>query len=70
MNIASFETKMTIVVCKNNPKSKADQAKFISQAVIKAYELCQESDPASLYQWEANSWPKICLKANKLDELI
>jgi hypothetical protein len=49
--------------------TKAAQAKFISQAVIKAYELCQESDPSSLYQWEANSWPKICLKADKPADL-
>ena len=60
---------MTIVVCKNSSMTKAAQAKFISQAVIKAYELCQESDPSSLYQWEANSWPKICLKADKPADL-
>ena len=33
-----FDTKMTIVVAKSNGLSKGQEAKLVSQAVMKAYE--------------------------------
>ncbi len=63
---------MTIVVRNDKPSGITNpgiSAKLVSLAVIKAYQKCQEYDPPSLYQWEANAWTKIALKVHSEKEI-
>ena len=63
------ESKITIVLYQRPQLGKADQARLISQAVIKAYEQAQNLNSAHVLQWELNGWPKVCLKTKDAEEL-
>ena len=70
--MGAFETKMVIVVRTDNIEELqgvGSTAKYVSEASIYAYQRGLEMHRNEVEQWEANSNPKIVVKAKNRQEI-